>query len=94
MVLLLGASLLGGATSGVRASELVYLSLGTTGSGTGSISGADSETSYEVGTLLTLTAMPTAGESRFVQWQGDACDGVTSTTCEFTINSSMTIVAR
>jgi hypothetical protein len=94
MVLLLGASLLGGATSGVRASELVYLSLGTTGSGTGSISGADSETSYEVGTLLTLTAMPTAGESRFVQWQGDACDGVTSTTCEFTINSSMTIVAE
>ena len=94
VVLLLGASLLGGATSGVRASELVYLSLGTTGSGTGSISGADSETSYEVGTLLTLTALSTAGESRFVQWQGDACDGVTSTTCEFAINSSMTIVAE
>lgn len=94
MVLLLGASLLGGATTSVRASELAYLSLGTTGSGAGSISGADSETSYEVGTLLTLTAMPTAGESRFVQWQGDACDGVTSTTCEFTINSSMTIVAE
>ena len=94
MVLLLGASLLGGATPSVRASELAFLSLGTMGSGTGSISGADSETSYEVGTLLTLTALPTAGESRFVQWQGDACDGVTSTTCEFAINSSMTIVAE
>jgi hypothetical protein len=69
------------------------LTLGVIGTGVGSITGADLS-SYPPGTELTLTAVPVEGESRFVQWVGDACAGSSSLVCTFTITSDVALSAQ
>ena len=68
------------------------------GSGAGTVTsspagincGGDCSEIYDLNTVVTLTATPTAG-SRFVQWTGD-CSG--STTCVVTMDAAKTVTAE
>jgi hypothetical protein len=75
------------------------LNVGTTGSGTGTVTsnvggincGATCSATYSAGTLVTLTATPT-NPSVFNGWSGD-CAG-TSTTCVVTMSQARDVTAR
>ncbi|MBU6501038.1 MAG: DUF11 domain-containing protein [Patescibacteria group bacterium] len=76
------------------------LTVTKSGTGTGTVSdgwlincGTTCSVFYSTGSVTTLTASPDAS-STFTGWSGDACAGSTSTTCDVTLNSDMTVNAE
>ncbi len=65
------------------------LTIGTAGTGTGSVNASPSGLSYVSGTTVTLTAVPDSG-SQFVSWSGDASGSALSTTVKMTAKKSVT----
>ena len=66
------------------------LSIGVNGTGSGGVSASPSRATYSAGTVVTLTATPD-GDSVFSGWSG-ACS-VTSSTCQVTMNSNLSVTA-
>ncbi len=65
--------------------------LATTASGPGTITQSPAGTSFTLGTVITLTAVPNSGAT-FTSWSGGACSG-TSTTCTFNISANTSVTA-
>ena len=77
------------------------LSVSKTGTGTGTVAssppgidcGADCSQAYSDGTIVTLTATPTAGGyNRFIGWSGAGCSGIG--TCFATVDAAKTVTAE
>ena len=84
-------------TSLTRPDPITYaLTVTKAGAGTGTVTGtgincgSDCSETYDSGTIVTLTAMATAG-STFAGW-GDACTGAAAT-CTVTMNAAKTVAA-
>jgi len=64
---------------------------GTVSSSLGGINcGSGCSTSYKIGTVVTLTAVPASG-ARFVGWSGGGCSG--ADTCAVTVNGNTSVTA-
>ena len=87
-----GTMTIGGQTFTVnQAGSVQYaLSISTSGTGTGTVSNSPTGTSFNAGTVVTLTASP-ATSSTFTGWSG-GCSG-TSPTCTVTMNSNTSVTA-
>ena len=88
---------IGGTSGKFAADEYTYvapqsLTVGTAGTGSGSVScnGGACAPSYPYGSSLTLTAAPASGSS-FVGWSGAGCSGTGS--CTVTITGATTVTA-
>jgi hypothetical protein len=68
----------------------VTLSVAKAGNGQGTVSSTPAGGTYQVGTVVTLTATPATG-SDFTSWAG--CDSVSGATCTVTMNSSRSVTA-
>jgi Divergent InlB B-repeat domain len=72
----------------------VPLTVVTAGNGQGSVTSTSDRppvgTSYQVGTVVTLTAAPATG-SNFTSWTG--CDSVSGATCTVTMNAARSVTA-
>jgi Divergent InlB B-repeat domain len=84
----------GSATSTSNFTVTATLSVANGGNGQGTVSSTSDRppigTSYEVGTVVTLTATPASG-SDFTGWTG--CDTVSGATCTVTMNASRSVIA-
>jgi hypothetical protein len=78
------------ATFSVIAGTTRNILISTNGTGSGSVSTNPSIAAYPVGTVVTLTAIPSAS-SFFSGWSG-ACSG-TSPICQVIMNSNLTVIA-
>lgn len=63
---------------------------GTVFDGSGIDCGADCTEEYAAGSIVTLTATPGMGY-QFNSWSGDVCSGQTSTICQFTLNTNVSV---
>ena len=84
----------GTATSASNFIVTVPLSVAKAGNGQGTITSTSTRppigASYEVGTVVTLTASPATG-SDFTSWSG--CDSVSGATCTVTMNAARSVTA-
>jgi len=84
----------GTATSASNFTVTVSLSVAKAGNGQGTVASTSNlppiGATYEVGTVVTLTATPATG-SDFTSWTG--CDSVSGSTCTVTLSSSRSVAA-
>jgi len=84
----------GSATSSDAFVVTATLSVAKAGNGTGTVSSTSDRppigSSYEVGTVVTLTATPATG-SNFTRWDG--CDTVSGAICTVTMNAARSVTA-
>ena len=84
----------GAATSTASFTVTVTLSVAKAGNGQGTVSSTSDRppigTTYEVGTVVTLTASPATG-SDFTGWTG--CDSVSGATCTLTMTGDRSVTA-
>jgi len=88
------ATAAGSATSSDAFVVTATLSVAKAGNGTGTVSSTSDRppigSSYEVGTVVTLTATPATG-SNFTRWDG--CDTVSGAICTVTMNAARSVTA-
>jgi len=86
------ASLVGGVTSPILASEAsaYTLTIGMAGTGSGTVIPSPNQSTYPYGTVVTLTATPTNADSSFAGWSGDVNSTSNPLTVTMTVNVTLT----